>query len=179
MTRATWWALAAWTTLALPAFGQARRAPVAPIVSSVSPPGGQVGTVVEWTIAGRGLAKVRRVMVSGGGVETVAFAANGDNQAVATVRIAKDAAPGYRDLRLEGPDGVSNLLLIRVDTLPQALEAEPNDEPGQRAALAIGSSVAGTIRSMDVDHYRIEGSRATRSRSTSRRGGSGRRSRPS
>lgn len=157
MTRGILWGLAASAILALPVYGQGRRGMVAPIVASVSPPGGQVGTVVEWNIAGRGLAKVGRVMASGGGVETVAFAANGDNQAVATVRISNDATPGYRELRLEGPDGVSNLVIVRVDMLPQALEAEPNDEPGQGQMLAIGSSVAGTIRSMDVDHYRIEG----------------------
>ena len=125
-------------------------------MSSVAPPGGQVGTTVEWNVTGRGLAKVKRVMVSGGGVETVDFAATGDNKAVATVKIAGDAAPGYRDIRLEGPDGVSNLVIVRVDTLPQAVEVEPNDEPGKAQKLEVGASVAGTIRSMDVDHYRIE-----------------------
>ena len=46
---------------------------------------------------------------------------------------------------------------MRVDTIPQGLEVEPNDEPKQAQKLGVGSSVAGTIRSMDVDHYRIEG----------------------
>ncbi len=157
MNRGAWWGLAAFSVLANPAAGQGRRAVTSPIVSSVSPPGGQVGTVVDWNLAGRGLAKVKRVMVAGGGVETVHFAAEGDTRAVASVRIAGDAAPGYRELRLEGPDGVSNLVLVRLDTIPQALEVEPNDELKQAQAIAIGSSVAGTIRSTDVDHYRIEG----------------------
>lgn len=153
-----WWGLVAALISATTAAGQARKTILPPIVSSVSPPGGQVGTVVEWKLSGRGLAKVRRVLISGGGVELVGFAAGGDTQRVATVKIAKEAAPGYRELRVEGPEGVSNFALVRIDTLPQAIEAEPNDELEQAQSLAIGSSVAGTVAAKDVDHYRIEGS---------------------
>src|SRR5580693_8028896 len=85
-----------------------------PVVSSVSPPGAQVGTELEWTLSGRGLTKVKRVMISGVGVEAVGFEAKDDNQAIATVRVAADAAPGFRELRVEGSDGISNLLLVRI-----------------------------------------------------------------
>ena len=158
MNRRAWSGVAAVLLAAMPASGQsARRGLSPPVVSGVFPPGGEVGTVVEWSLSGRGLAKVKRVLVSGGGVETVTFAASDDNQAVATVKIAAGAAPGYRELRVEGPDGVSNLVLIRVDTVPQSVEVEPNDEPAEAQKVAMGSAVVGVVKARDVDHYRVEG----------------------
>ncbi len=127
------------------------------MVTSVFPPGGTIGTTVEWSFAGRGLAKVRQVLVAGGGVKATDFEATDDSHAVATIEIDRAAAPGFRELRLEGPDGVSNLMLVRFDTLPQANEAEPNDTPGEARKVAVGSAVAGTLRATDVDHFRIEG----------------------
>jgi hypothetical protein len=135
----------------------ARRNPSPPVVTSVFPPGGKVGTTVEWRFAGRGLTKVRQVLVSGGGVKSSGFEAVDDAHAVATVEIERDAEPGFRELRLEGPDGVSNLMIVRLDTLPQEAETEPNDAAGEAQKIAVGSAVAGTIRATDVDHFQIDG----------------------
>ncbi|HEY2157547.1 MAG TPA: hypothetical protein VGH33_18105, partial [Isosphaeraceae bacterium] len=143
---------------AWPAYSQSPRRNLSPpVVTSVFPPGGKVGTTVEWKFAGRGLAKVRQVLVSGGGVKTSGFEAADDSHAVATAEIDKDATPGFRELRLEGPDGVSNLMIVRLDTLPQEVEIEPNDAPGEAQKIAVGTAVAGTIRATDVDHFRIDG----------------------
>ncbi len=143
---------------AWPAFSQAvRRNYSPPVVSSVFPPGATIGATVEWKFAGRGLAKVRHVLVSGEGVRTKGFEASDDSHAVATAEVDKGAAPGYRELRLEGPEGVSNLVIVRLDTLPQAVEIEPNDELGQAQEIAEATVVAGTIRASDVDHFRIAG----------------------
>jgi hypothetical protein len=128
-----------------------------PVVSSVSPPGAQVGTELEWTLSGRGLTKVKRVMISGVGVEPIDFEAKDDNQAIATVKVAADAAPGFRELRVEGSDGISNLLLVRIDTMPQVREVEPNDEPSQAQTVEIGRAVAGVIKATDIDHYLVQG----------------------
>ncbi len=134
-----------------------RRSFSPPVVTSVFPPGATVGTTVEWRFTGRGLQKVRQLVVSGGGVKLIGFEAADDARAVATVEIGKDAAPGFRELRLEGTDGVSNLMIVRLDTLPQEIEAEPNDAPGEAQRVAVGSAVAGTIRATDVDHFRVDG----------------------
>jgi hypothetical protein len=141
----------------IPARGQGRRAISPPVVSSVNPPGVQVGTSIEWTLAGRGFSKVKRVIVSGSGVETVGFEPRGDGEAIASVRVAADASAGLRELRVEGPDGVSNLVLVRIDTLPQVVEVEPNDEPAKAQEIEVGKAVAGVLRATDIDHYLIRG----------------------
>lgn len=134
-----------------------RRSASPPVIGSVFPPGARVGTSADWTLSGRGLGGAKRALISGRGVEVVGFEATGDRQAVASVRVAPDAEPGVRELRVEGPDGISNLVLVRVDTLPQSVEVEPNDDSATAQPIALGSSVAGVLKATDVDHYRVEG----------------------
>jgi hypothetical protein len=145
----------AWSSMAWAQGG--RRVISPPVVSSVSPPGAQVGTELEWTLTGRGLAKVKRVLISGQGVETAGFEAREDGQAIASVKVAANAAPGFRELRVEGADGVSNLVLVRIDTLPQIGEIEPNDEPSQAQVVEVGRAIAGVIKATDIDYYLVQG----------------------
>lgn len=128
-----------------------------PVLSGVFPPGATVGTTEKWTILGRGVDQATTLRVSGGGVEVAGFTAQVDGSASAVVRVAPDAAPGFREVRLDGPGGLSNLGLVRVDTLPQQVEVEPNDTPDRAQAVAPGTAIAGILRARDLDHYRIEG----------------------
>ena len=72
-------------------------------------------------------------------------------------RVAADATPGFREVRLDGPSGVSNLAVVRVDTLPQVVEAEPNNDPEKAQEVAIGTVIDGLHNAVDVDHFRITG----------------------
>ncbi len=134
-----------------------RRTVAPPLVVSVFPPGARVGSTVEWTVTGRGFTRAKRVLVSGAGIETLDFEPKGDSSAVATMRVAADAAPGYRELRVEGPEGISNLVLVRVDTLAQVVEVEPNDDPDKAQTVPVGTAVAGVLRPTDVDHFLVIG----------------------
>jgi hypothetical protein len=133
------------------------RAVTPPVISNVFPPGATVGTTIEWTLKGRGLTKVRQVLVSGTGVTPVNFTVNNDNQAVATLLVEPGATTGYREVRVEGPDGVSDVVLTRIDSLPQTVEVEPNDTLATAQTVAIESSVAGVLGATDVDHFRVDG----------------------
>jgi hypothetical protein len=138
-----------------PARGQANSN--VPVISSVFPPGSTVGQSIEWTILGRNLSRVKTLRISGGGVEVVALTVKDETSATARVRVSGDAEPGYREVRLDGPAGVSNLTLVRIDRLNQVVEVEPNDEPGKAQEVPAGTAVAGVLKSLDVDHFRIRG----------------------
>jgi hypothetical protein len=43
------------------------------------------------------------------------------------IQITPDAAPGMRELRFSGPNGLSNPLRFEVSTLPEIVECEPNE----------------------------------------------------
>lgn len=129
------------------------RADGSPEIRSLFPPGVTVGQTAEWTLTGTGLDKVDRWIVTGSGVDVRA----GKEADKLTVTASADALPGFRELRGSGPDGISNLLVFRVDSLPQTVESEPNDTAEHANPISIGAAVAGVLKPQDVDYYRVQG----------------------
>lgn len=126
----------------------------APVVSQLFPPGVALGGEERWLIEGRNLGGVERVLVEGGGVEVEVVSVS-DRRVVARARANAGATPGYREVRVEGRDGVSNLRLIRVDKLSQVTEAEPNDQAEEATEVPRGMAGAGILQARDVDHFRV------------------------
>ncbi|MDR3636814.1 MAG: PPC domain-containing protein [Isosphaeraceae bacterium] len=132
-----------------------RAAESVPVVSSIFPPGLTRGATTDWTVTGRNLGTVESFLISGGGVEVVEIKSKSAGTVVVAVRAAADAAPGFREVYAEAPDGLSNLLVVRVDQLPQIIEAEPNDDPAHATEMALGSAAAGVLKPQDLDHFRF------------------------
>ena len=128
-----------------------------PLLEGIDPPGVQVGGTAVWTANGRALSGVERFLISGSGVEAVAIGPASDESIRLSVRVAADALPGFREFRAIGPAGISNLLLFRLDSLPQSREAEPNDGPTQANPLVIPSAVAGILLPQDLDRFSFQG----------------------
>jgi hypothetical protein len=128
-----------------------------PVVTGVFPPGATVGQSTEWKVSGRNLGKVKNLVISGRGVEVVSFSSQEENSATARIRVSDDAEPGFREVRLDGPSGISNLVLVRIDRLKQVLEVEPNQEIAEAQSIEPGTAVAGVLKALDLDHYRIKG----------------------
>ncbi len=131
------------------------RAEGVPVLLGIFPPGATVGRVTEWAIAGANLSEKDRPVLSGEGVEILDFTVKDATSAIARVRVVPGALPGYREVRIDGPSGVSNLAVIRLDLLEQLVEVEPNDEPGRAQTSEVGQAVAGSFRPLDLDHYRV------------------------
>src|SRR6266702_2860640 len=99
-----------------------------PFLANITPPAVAPGKTAEWTVSGRNLKKVERLLISGNGIEVVAFRPKSETAATVVVRAEEKAEPGYREVRATGPHGLSNLALIRVDRLNPVDETEPNDD---------------------------------------------------
>jgi len=134
----------------------------APVVAGVYPPGAMVGQTVEWSLTGRNLAKIQKLSISGGGVEVLDLSVKDATSAMARVRVAADASPGYREVRVDGQDGLSNLSLVRLHTRPPPLEVAPNDDPARAQEVAAGSAVVGVLAALDLDHFKIRGTPGSR-----------------
>jgi hypothetical protein len=128
-----------------------------PVISGVSPPGATIGETTEWTISGRNLSKGGSLRISGGGVEVLELTVKSETSATAKVRVASDASPDYREVRLDGAAGVSNLVIVRVDRLKQVIEVEPNDALETAQEFGVGSAMVGVLKPLDLDHFRIKG----------------------
>ncbi len=151
-------ALAAWAVGSLGWVGPARGQSGVPVLTGINPPGATIGSATDCTLSGRNLGKVEEVRISGRGVKFVLAEGRSDDAAKARIVVDSDAELGFRDVRLDGPGGLSNLVPIRVDPLKQVAEVEPNDRPADATKVEAGTAVVGLLKALDVDHYRVSGS---------------------
>ncbi|RUL87786.1 PPC domain-containing protein [Tautonia sociabilis] len=121
------------------------------------PPGGRAGESVEIRLIGGDLDAVEGLWFDHPGIE--ADRIEGDEKPPRfRVTIAPDAPIGLHDVRAVGPLGVSNPRAFVIGDRPEAVEAEPNNNPGEAGPIAIGSVVNGQINgATDVDWFTFNG----------------------
>lgn len=126
-----------------------------PRVNALYPVGGQRGQSVTVTLSGEALKDLSGVWTAPSGLQ-IALQPGGDaSTRTAHVTIAPDAPTGIHELRFVDATGLSNVRYFRVGTLPEVVEAEPNDELGQLVTLPV--TVNGRIaQNPDRDSYRFQ-----------------------
>ena len=96
-----------------------------PTLATLFPPGARAGQSLEVTASGSFATWPVRVWVDGEGVAVEA----GEREGTLNVTVEPDADPGVRWVRLFDGEGASELRPFVVGSLPEAVEAEPNDDP--------------------------------------------------
>ena len=142
-------------------------------IGYVYPAGAQRGTTVEVTVGGQNLSKAKGIIVSGDGVsgELIPSEAKAkkrgrknkdigeeDNLQLADrvrfrLSVSKDAALGFRDLRLLMPDGTTNRLYFEIGELPDVFE-----DGGAELSAVSGSlpvTFNGQVLRSDRDRFRF------------------------
>jgi hypothetical protein len=75
-------------------------------------------------------------------------------------RLQAPKEPGLHRVPLELGNGQTNPAPFLVDTLPQVLETEPNDEPGTPTRITLPAGVNGRIgQRRDLDHFAFKGTK--------------------
>jgi pre-peptidase len=150
-----------------------------PRITSVTPTGGQRGTTVEVSVAGVNIGRGTGLLFEGTGLTVEAVTPekpappapagkegekppeppkNPEGRLTARVRIAPDAAPGIRALRVLTPLGPSDLASFAVGQWPEVAEKEPNGTREQAQAVQFPVTVNGRIDpGEDVDLFRFKG----------------------
>jgi hypothetical protein len=125
-----------------------------PAYDRLFPPGGRRGTVVNLKAEGTFSSWPLKVWISGKGIEATARAGKGE----LTFKIADDAAPGLRWVRLTGEEGAGPLRPFVVGTLPEVVEAEPNDGPKAWQVVSGPAAVVNgrLAKNNDVDGYAVD-----------------------
>lgn len=156
--------------------GQTLLAQVPPKLDALGVTWFQRGTTNEVTLTGDGLAGVNELRITGAGItgsvvvplstNLVLEAAAGGLTAAAPqnaksasgrIVLSPDAAPGPRELRVLGPNGVSNPLSIQVSDIPEVLERTPNQGTNDAHTLRLPVGVSGVIaKATESDWYRFE-----------------------
>src|SRR5436190_8610241 len=72
------------------------------------------------------------------------------------ITAAADASLGDREVRVVGPTGISEPLVITVGAVPEVTEVEPNNTAEQAKRVSIPAAIAGVIKgATEVDSYRF------------------------
>jgi hypothetical protein len=149
-----------------------------PRITSVVPSGAQRGTVVEITVSGINVGAATGILFEGTGLSVESITPepspppptppaagarpvdppkNRTGKVVATVRIAADAEPGLRAMRVLTPLGPSDIAFFVVGQWPEVEEQEPNNTRAQAQSVTFPSTVAGrTSPGEDVDVFRFQ-----------------------
>lgn len=127
----------------------------APSVSEVFPPGVQAGAGLDVRISGGNLKGVNRLWVSGKGLKAEIRMGGDAGKAPVHLTAEAGAEPGPREIRVGGPEGISNAALVWVGRYPDLVEKEPNDLKNPPQALAkTPVTVSGrSDKAEDVDRY--------------------------
>ncbi len=137
-------------------FGATAVFATAPNLTAVAPAGGQRGKKVEVTLRGERLADAQDVMFYGSGLTLEKISEAKDKEVKAIFTVAEDCPIGEHALRLRTAGGVSALRLFYVGALPSLEEKEPNNEPAKAQAVALNTTVQGTIGNEDIDWFSVE-----------------------
>jgi len=140
-----------------------------PMLMSISPVAVQVGRTSECEVTARySLDGAYQVFVTGGGVngEVASPAATQKekrpgrrpplNKLKVRFKVAPDALPGVRDVRIATPQGVSTLGQLVVVREPVVRESKPNDSIQSAEAVTLPATICGAIeRAEDVDVFKF------------------------
>ena len=129
----------------------------------VSPAGGQQGTQVEVTIEGDDLDEATDLIFSHPGITATAKltarpfeTAPQPFSTTYTVTVAKDAPPGFHDVRVAGRFGVSSPRTFEVSDLPQVAETSDNHAANKAMPLPLDTVVNGKADPDQFDYYTFE-----------------------
>lgn len=134
-----------------------------PIVGNVTPAAVQVGKEAEFQVsADNGVKEITHVLVSGTGVTGEPLPVKAGDKAPARpnvfrLKVAPDAPPGMREVRLmtpQGPSSLGNVTVVRDPVLLEQPKAHATMETAQ--PITLPAAVCGSVHTTeDVDYYKF------------------------
>lgn len=132
-----------------------------PTLTRLDPPGAQRGKAITLTLAGSELGEDATVLTTLPAAFTplVSKDSMGENRLSFLVELKPDAPAGLYPVRVQTPDGLSNILLFSVGAFPEIAEEEyadySNDSLETAKQIPVPVTVNGTLRGPDQDFYRF------------------------
>ncbi len=133
-----------------------------PQFNRIVPTGGQRGTEIEVQLIGARLGDSPQLLFFEPGLSVASIQAADANTVKAKITIAPDCRLGLHSLRIRTASGLSNLRLLAVGALPEAVEVEPNGDFNQPQKIALDTTINGVMQNEDVDYYLIEAKKGER-----------------
>lgn len=129
---------------------------VDPHLNSIVPFGGQRGTDAVVAFSGANVNDAPEVMVYYPGITVAKTEVLNKDQLRVTLKIAPDCRLGEHGFRVRTASGLSEFRTFWVGAMPVVDEKEPNSEFEKPQAIAMNSTMQGSIGSEDVDYYVVD-----------------------
>jgi hypothetical protein len=133
-----------------------------PVLSNLEPRGGQRGTEIEVTLSGDRMADAQEILFYETGIEVTKLEVVNPQNVKVMFKVAPDAVLGSHRFRVRTATGVSELRPFFVGALPVVAEVEPNSDFAAPQAIAINTTVHGTVDNEDVDYFVVEAKKGDR-----------------
>ena len=128
-----------------------------PLLNSVTPMGGKIGTECEVTITGTDLDEADALHFSHPGITAALKSPNHF-----TVKIAPEVPVGNYDVRVVGKLGVSNPRAFVAGDRPEITRTKAHDKPEAAVELPVGCVFNGNATAAVSDHFRISAKKGER-----------------
>ncbi len=128
-----------------------------PLLNTVTPPGGKIGTEFEVTIAGTDLDEGNELHFSHPGITATLKAANRF-----AVKIAPEVGVGIYDVRVVGKLGVSNPRAFVAGDRAEIVRTKAHDKPEAAVEMQMGSVFNGNATAAASDHFRFAAKKGER-----------------
>lgn len=133
-----------------------------PNLSVIVPRGVQRGTEQTLRFVGARLDDAQEILFYEPGFEVLEIKAADANNIDVKMRIAADCVLGEHTAQVRTKTGISDYRTFFVGALPAVDEKEPNTDFAAPQAIAINSTVVGTIDNEDVDYFIVEAKKGDR-----------------
>ena len=127
-----------------------------PVLTELRPRGAQQGKTFTLTLVGRELPAGSKIVTTVPGVFTP-LTPTGKGLPF-LVEAKSDTAIGTYPIRVETPEGISNVLLFTIGSFAETDEEEPNDSIATAQVVKLTPvTINGTLTGADRDFYRVSG----------------------
>lgn len=127
-----------------------------PDLQRVEPAGAQRGVEARFRLSGARLTNPQAILFYEPGITVKGLTAESADAVVADCTIAPDCPLGQHALRLRTTGGLTELRTVFIGALPVVEEVEPNNDFAAPQKVAINSTIAGVVKSEDVDYYAVD-----------------------
>ena len=133
-----------------------------PIVSSLLPRGGQLGSQQEVVINGQRLESAEEIFFYDQGIVANDLKIESGKKITTQFIISPDAKIGQHELRVRTSKGMSKLYTFWVGPYPNVDEKEPNSAFEEAQFVPMNSTINGVALNEDVDYYEINATEGQR-----------------
>lgn len=133
-----------------------------PIISSLIPRGGQLGSIQEVVLTGERLEDALEIFFYKPGIMTQSLKVENSKTLRASFKISPDAEIGQHELRVRTSKGMSKLVTFWIGPFPGVEEKEPNSSLEDAQVIRMNSTINGVALNEDVDYFEINATEGQR-----------------